>query len=220
MRMWQVCVLVGVGSLIPGCCTIRSWMECEPCAAREKGNAAGTDTSRGLLAGDRAPDATLQTGDGREVRLSEVYAGGPVVLAFYRGGWCPYCASELKEWQGRLDELHSLGAELIAITPEAPGYASQTVSKHGLGFMVLSDVNGEAAAGFDLGFTVDEATAEKYRGYGIDLEQVNARKNWELVIPATYLIDEKGIIRYAYVNEDYTKRADPGEVLKVLRRLD
>lgn len=220
MRAWRVSVVLAVGGLVSGCCTVRTWMECEPCAARQKANAAGTNTERGLLAGDRAPDATLQTADGRAVHLAEVYARGPVVVAFYRGGWCPYCANELKEWQDRLEELHALGGELIAITPEAPGFASQTVSKHGLGFTVLSDAHGEAAARFDLGFTLDERTREKYRGYGIDLQQINARQNWELVIPATYLIDEEGVIRYAYVNEDYTKRADPDEVLGALRRLE
>ncbi|MCL4220294.1 MAG: AhpC/TSA family protein [Phycisphaerales bacterium] len=195
-------------------------MECEPCAARQKANAAGTDTQRGLLAGDRAPDATLQAADGQEVQLADVYARGPVVLAFYRGGWCPYCANELKEWQDRLEELRDLGGELIAITPESPGFASQTAGKHGLGFTVLSDARGEAAARFDLGFTLDARTRERYRGLGIDLEQVNAQKNWDLVIPATYLIDEDGVIRYAYVNEDYTKRARPDEVLAALRRLE
>lgn len=220
MRMWRACVVVVVGGLVGGCGTMRSWVECEPCAARQNANAARTATSRGLLAGDRAPDAALVTADGREVRLGEAYGQGPVVLAFYRGGWCPYCARELKEWEDKLDELHALGGELIAITPEAPGFASLTVSKHRLGFTVLSDVRGEAATKFDLGFAVDERTQEKYRRHGIDLAEVNARKNWELVIPATYLIDEQGVIRYAYVNEDYTKRADPDDVLAALRTLE
>ena len=220
----RVMLLVAMVGL-PGCCTIRQWMDGGTCAApapaaESGGNAAPSDTTRGLRVGDRIPDAVLATAEGRDVSLRDAAAGRAVVLAFYRGGWCPYCSGELREWQGRLGELHELGAELIAITPEAPGFVSQTQIKNELEFMVLSDVMGEAAERFDLGFAVDGKTQRKYEGYGIDLAAINARKTWELVIPATYVVDAEGVIRYAYVNEDYTERADADEVLAAVRGLE
>lgn len=216
-----VVILTIVG--LSGCCTIAKWTSgksCDaPAPADNFGNAANSETTRGLRVGARAPDVTLGTAQGEEVALSDVYGKGPVVLAFYRGGWCPFCVGELEGWQSRLGDLEALGGVLVAITPESPEQADQTAAEHDLSFAVLSDVHGQAAQAFDLGFELDAETQKKYRGYGIDLSQTNARHNWELVIPATYVIDEKGVIRYAYVNEDYKKRADPDEVLAAVRSL-
>jgi peroxiredoxin len=183
-------------------------------------NAAPSDTTRGLRVGDHVPDALLATIDGREMQLGDIVGRAPLILTFYRGGWCPYCQGQLTEWQGRIDEVRALGSELIAITPEAPSKAQATMNEHDLGFPILSDIKGQAAAGFDLGFELDQATQKRYKGFGINLPAINAREDWNLVIPATYVVDADGIIRYAYINEDYTKRADPDEVLDALAALE
>jgi len=192
----------------------------QPEKVSEPANSAPSETTRGLRVGDHVPDALLSTVDGREMQLSDIVGRAPLILAFYRGGWCPYCQGELTEWQGHLDEVRGLGSELIAITPEAPSKAQATMNKHDLGFPILSDVKGEAAAGFDLGFEVDQGTQKKYKGFGINLPEINALHDWNLVIPATYVVDADGIIRYAYINEDYTKRADPDEVLDALQSIE
>ncbi len=186
-------------------------------AVEVKDNAAASDTTRGLRVGDRVPDVALASILGSDVQLGELVGSGPLILVFYRGGWCPYCAGDLKEWQGHLTEVDDLGGSLVAITPEAPNRAEATGAKNNLGFDILSDGTGEAAAAFDVGFTLDEKTQRKYAGYGIDLPTINAQQNWDLVIPATFVVDRAGVIRYAYVNEDYSKRADPQEVIAALR---
>lgn len=185
-----------------------------------KGNAAPGSTERGLRVGDSVPNVDLATILGSDIRLADLIDDGPTVIVFYRGGWCPYCQGDLTEWQAHLDEVKSLGASVLAITPEAPNRAEATSAKNNLGFEVLSDVKGEAAAEFDLGFTLDDDTQRRYAGYGIDLPTINARQNWDLVIPATYVVDTTGVIRYAYVNEDYKQRADPTEVVAALRALN
>jgi len=189
-------------------------------ASAVRGNAAPGETTRGLRVGDEVPDATLSTSGQRLYQLDDIIGGRPTVLIFYRGGWCPFCAGDLKDWQEHIEEVRDLGAQVIAITPESPERALGTATKNELGFTVLSDVRGEAARAFDLGFTLDEATQKKYKGYGIDLAESNALKNWDLVIPATYVVDSDGVIRYAYVNEDYKHRAAATEVIEALRAVE
>lgn len=222
--MRRAIIVVGLLAAVAGGCKTGQTRAAESdgkgvAAGATPTNSAPGDTTRGLRVGDQAPDATLSTSGGRLYQLDDIIGGQPTVLIFYRGGWCPFCAGELQDWQEHIEEVRALGAEVIAITPEAPEQALGTASKHELGFTVLSDVRGEAAKAFDLGFTLDEATQKKYKGYGIDLAESNAMKNWDLVIPATYVVDSSGVIRYAYVNEDYKQRADAEDVIEVLRQV-
>ncbi len=174
---------------------------------------------RGIGTQVAAPDVRLSTPEGELVNLADAFGSGPVVVIFYRGGWCPFCTGQLSAWQDRLAELDSLGASLIAITPERPDRVGDAKAEHYYGFAVLSDAQGEAARAFDLQFTIDAKTQELYRTYDIDLSQFNASGTWDMVIPATFVIDSGGVIRYAYVNEDYRTRAEVDEVLEAVRSL-
>ena len=51
--------------------------------------AASGFAQRALKAGDCAPDFRLPDARGGYVRLRDMLTTGPVVLSFYRGGWCP-----------------------------------------------------------------------------------------------------------------------------------
>lgn len=224
MQTGKAITVAAACAMLGGCCTIKQLFTNDTCQAPagvlNEDNAAASETTRGLRPGDRAPDATLTAADGTTVQLSDLYGGGPIIVTFYRGGWCPFCQGELREWQDRLAEVDALGARLVAISPEAPSFAGQTTDKYGLEFTVLSDATGEAAAGFDLDFEVDPETRRKYTQFGIDLAHINASGTWELVIPATYVIDSDGVIRYAFIDENYKNRADPDEVLAVVRELE
>ncbi|MEE8401007.1 MAG: AhpC/TSA family protein, partial [Candidatus Hydrothermarchaeaceae archaeon] len=57
-----------------------------------------------------------------------------------------------------------------------------------------------------------------YKQFGINLPEDNGDESYELPIPATYVIKD-GIIVYSFVDADYTKRAEPAEVLKMLSSL-
>ncbi|MBX3322868.1 MAG: AhpC/TSA family protein [Phycisphaeraceae bacterium] len=180
---------------------------------------SASSPKRGIGTQVSAPDVRLSTPEGVFVNLADALGSGPVVVIFYRGGWCPFCTGHLSAWQDRLAELDSLGASLIAITPERPDRVGAGQAEHNYGFAVLSDAQGEAARAFDLQFTIDAKTRELYQTYDIDLSQFNASGTWDMVIPATYVIDSGGVIRYAYVNEDYRTRAEVDDVLEAVRSL-
>jgi peroxiredoxin len=172
----------------------------------------------GLAVGDKAPaNLTVRTVNDEAVTLESLWADGPVVVTFYRGGWCPYCTKDLAKWEPKLSEVESLGAEFVAITMEKPEAAKATSTKHAPDMRVLSDTTGDVSRAFRLAFSLDEKTTKKYKGYGINLEANNASGEWDLPAPATYIIDSNGVIRYAWADWDYSKRAPIPEVLKSLR---
>lgn len=189
--------------------------------AQADGHAEHADSSRiGLEVGQSVSgDATLLTASGEEIALSDLWASGPVVLTFYRGGWCPYCNNALTEWEGKLGELESAGGELVALSPEKPESAGKTAEKNEASFKVLSDATFAAADLFNLRFSLGADIQKLYKGYGIDLEKANASKTWELPHPGTFVIDTDGTVRYAWVQEDYRTRANPDEVIAAVRQV-
>lgn len=172
-----------------------------------------------LKVGDKAPDFELPGATGEPVKLSSLLAKGPVVINFYRGQWCPYCNLELRAFQQLLPEFQQENAQVIAISPELPDNSLSVTEKHDLAFPVLSDVGNTVARSYGLIFALAESLRPLYKGFGIDIPASNGDDTYELPVPATYVIDESGTVRYAYANADYTLRAEPAEVLAAVRAL-
>ena len=177
--------------------------------------AAGIE-SRALKIGDRAPDLALPDALDKRVRLNDLWGQGPLVVVFYRGGWCPYCNLELKAWQRRLAELEHMGASLVAISPQTPDNSLSTAEKNELAFPVLSDSALQAAESFGVAFELSPELVALYRLVGNDLPTLNGNGRWVLPLPATYVIDRNGRIMFAHVEADYRQRAEPTDVLAAL----
>ncbi len=169
--------------------------------------------------GDAAPDFGLPSVKGGETRLSDLLRNGPVVLNFYRGGWCPFCNLEFRALNQRLPEIQSLGATLIGVSPETPDNSLTTAEKHALEFEVLSDVGNIVARDYGLLTSVSEEMRPLYTEWGIDVPAVNGDDSHELPVPATYVIDTHGIIRASYVNKDYTTRMEPSDIVAALKAI-
>ncbi len=174
----------------------------------------------GLAVGDHAPEGELLDSDSNAVRVADLYADQPTVLIFYRGGWCPYCTRDLREWEGALPEFTDAGARVVAVSLETPEHALETRDTHGLSYDVLVDPSGDVVRGFRLGFQLDETTKTRYKGYGIDLATHNANASWELPAPAVYVVDTTGVIRYANADWDYTERVGHEDALETVRGLN
>jgi peroxiredoxin len=172
-----------------------------------------------ITVGDIAPDFTLPNVTGDPVSLHEALGHGPVVLSFYRGGWCPFCNLELHALQSRLAEIRALGANLIGISPETPDKAVTAIDEHQLEFEVLSDIGNIAARQYGLLFTVYEEIRPLYLKWGLDVPASNGDTSWELPVPATYVIDSNALVRAAHTDKDYTRRMEPEQLLATLRNL-
>ena len=168
--------------------------------------------------GDDAPDRDLVGLGGERVSLSAAWADGPAVVTFYRGGWCPYCNLTLKALQESLAEIEGAGATLVAITPEIDSKAAETAEKNGLGFTVLTDPGNAVAREFGIVFPLAEAILPIYRDR-LKLSRYNGNEDYELPLAATYVIDSSGVIRWAFLDADYKKRAEPADIVAAVRSL-
>lgn len=102
-----------------------------------------------------------------------------------------------------------MGFEILAITGEVPGKVSAFLEKEKLGLTVLADTKQVAALAFGIAFRLGDDTYEKYKGYGVDLEETSGEKHHILPVPAVFLVDAGGVIRFSYVNPDFKVRLDP-----------
>lgn len=170
-----------------------------------------------LKQGDKAPDFELSDTKGHLVSLKQTLTNGPCILTFFRGGWCPYCMLELSQWQTLLEQQP--GLQLIAITPEVDPYVQTTKQEHNLSFPILTDKNNMLARQFGLLWRLDADIQQLLLKWNVDLQQRHNSQHFELPVPATYIIDSHRNIHYSFIEEDYTLRAEPQQVLKELQSL-
>jgi peroxiredoxin len=170
-----------------------------------------------LKVGDRAPLIVLGNAKGETVDVSALLKKGPVIVVFYRGGWCPYCNLELRAFQRLLPRIEAVGASLVAISPEKPDDSLSTAEKNALTFELLSDVGQKVGRAFRLVYDFSDELKSAYNGFGLDIPAKNGTAGeWALPLAATYVIDRDGVIIHAYTDADYRDRADPEEILKFL----
>jgi peroxiredoxin len=175
-------------------------------------------TGKALKVGDKDPDFELPNATGKPVKLSTRLKDGPVVVTWYRGVWCPYCNVALRGFQRALPEITAQGASLIAISPQTPDNTAETVAKGGLGFEVLSDKGNEAAHAYGIAYPLPALVVANIKGR-LDLEKYNGDPSNELPLSATYVIGRDGVIRYACVDADYRKRAEPSAIVAAIKGL-
>jgi peroxiredoxin len=169
-----------------------------------------------LQVGQKAPAFALSNAEGNRLDSRNVYPKGYTILSFYRGSWCPYCVMELQAYQEQWEAFQAKGVKVIAISFENPS-ATRTLKQHlDLSFEFLYDENQEVAHAFGIVFAVSPGIVALYARMGMDLMDANQRYHGRLPLPATYLIDPSGTIVYAFADVDYTRRADPKELLNLI----
>ena len=168
--------------------------------------------------GDQAIEFTLSNAQGRSVSLAEYLKQGPVVLTWYRGGWCPYCNITLRALQQALPKIKAEGANLLALTPELPDKSLSTQEKNELEFEVLTDQDNQVAREYGLVFKLTLEVSELYKR-NLSLSEYNGNDSDELPLAATYVIDQKGEIRYAFLDAEYRHRAEPEQIIEVLQSI-
>ena len=175
-------------------------------------------TDNMLKVGAQAPAFSLPNGENEQVELATLLQDGPVVLVWYRGGWCPYCVIQLNAYQELLPEFAKLRATVVGIAPERPVKVRETAATNNLTFTLLSDKGNRVATEYGLTYTLPEAVQAAFKGR-IDFEDYNGDTSAQLPLSATFVIDADGTVRFAEADADYKKRAEPADVIAVLRDL-
>jgi peroxiredoxin len=170
-------------------------------------------------ADEAAPDFALPNAAGKSIVLKELLRSGPVILTFYRGGWCPYCNIQLRAYQSVLPQISALGARLVAISPQLSDNSLNTVNKNTLTFDVLSDVGNEVARSYGLVYSLPDEIRAALRSNNKALPSINGDESWELPVPATYVIARDRLVALAYIEVDYRKRLEPEALIRCLKSL-
>lgn len=172
-----------------------------------------------LKTGHKFEDAELTNIDGNSVKLHDYFNDNDfLVVNFYRGGWCPYCNLELKALQGIVGELKDLNASLIAISPQTPDNSLTTKEKNELEFEVLSDIGSKVSKNIGLVFSLADELKPIYEKFGIDIPSSNGDDSFDLPMPAIYVINKDKEIVFSFIDEDYTKRCEPNDIIEAIKK--
>ena len=168
--------------------------------------------ARAKKVGQAFPDFSLKNSKGEERSLKALLREGSVIVTFYRGSWCPYCAIQLAEYQKHLSAWEKKGAKLVALSPELPELSQAFAQKLGLTFDLLVDHDNAIAKKAGLVFGVKGDLRKLYEEFGLNLAKSQGNTSWELPVAATYVVGQDGRVKYAFVDVDYKKRAEPSEI--------
>jgi len=165
-----------------------------------------------LSVGARAPIFSARTTEGTLRTFEPNSYKKPLVVIFYRGGWCPYCNAQLSDLHLVEPKLRKSGFEIVFLSTDRPELLYSSLKATDIHYTLLSDNRLEAAKSFHVAYHVDDATLAKMREYGVDLEASTGTKQHELPVPSVFIIDTSGTIRFVYSNPDYKIRLGADEL--------
>ena len=169
--------------------------------------------------GDQLPDMIFTDSDGRLRILTEFLNTGPVVLSFKRGRWCQFCRIEIDALARAYPEIKALGAEVIAIVPEAAPEFAASVAIAGASFPVVMDVDSGHALTLGLAMPVDQELKNMLQRDGIDLAALHGGGGHILPLPATFVVAQDRRIVARFVSPDFRDRMETTEILTALQNI-
>ncbi len=172
----------------------------------------------GLKVGAKAPDATLPEVSGKTVKLADAYAEGPTYVVFYRGGWCPFCNLQLHELSTAKPEFDKRGVRLVAISVDKPDEEAKTQAKQGVPFAMLSDSSLAAHKAFNVVHVPSPEEAKALANFGVDLDKYSGQTHHDFAVPAIFLVDKTGTVRWQHVDNEYKTRPSTRQLLDVADR--
>ena len=171
---------------------------------------------KSIKIGETITNFSLKNAKNEVVNSSDILKNGKMIIAFYRGSWCPYCNLELKALQEKISEFKEKNATLVAISPQSPDNSLTVIEKHHLTFEVLTDKDNVFAKQLGIVCELQDFVLPYYHALGIDLSSFNENTNNSLPIPAVFVVNESSKIIYKFADANYMNRIDIDELLKTL----
>lgn len=166
--------------------------------------------------GQKFPNFSLTNWKNKTIELDGLLKRGKVIVAFFRGSWCPYCNLELQALQARLKELDDRKVSLVGVSPQLSNYNQELMGNHNLEFELLTDKDNKLAQMLGISFQLQEYAVSVYNSLGINLSMFNANENNELPVPAVFVVDTDYSIVYKFVDSNYMNRLDIEELIEQL----
>ena len=162
------------------------------------------------------PDIHARDLDSKDISLSSLYSKGPILLAFYRGGWCPYCSSENHALATAFPEYQKRGVTPVTVSVDKPNAEAKTKATYAIPFPVLSDSDATMIEAFHVVNKVGDQTLAKMKGFGVDLESHSGKTHHEIAIPSLFLIDRTGVVRWAHSDPNIKVRPSTAQILAAI----
>lgn len=227
MKHWQLAYVVFVVLLLAGCVTASD---------KEADNSSteplpvvdpvefGIDTAaglpHGLSIGTKAPGFAASDQNGKQFDLYSELKESPMVVMFYRGKWCPHCTRHMSNLNDSILHIFNTGAKIVAITPELKPNAQDFSQMTNTEFPILSDPGNNIMKAFDVSFTVTSDYQNKIESnMGTSIAGNNGQSEARLPVPATYIIDNSGTIRYVHFDYNYRKRPTVKEIVDAVKNM-
>jgi peroxiredoxin len=173
----------------------------------------------GLKLGAKAPDASLASITGGTQKLSALYKEGPTFVVFYRGGWCPFCNLQLHALAEAKADFEAKGLKVVAISVDKPDEEAKVKAKHGIAFPMLSDSDLTAHKAFNVVHVPADAEQKALAGYGINLDSYSGKDHHSFAVPALFLVDKSGVVKWMHIDEEYKTRPSPKQMLEVAAKV-
>lgn len=174
--------------------------------------ALDAQSARPLQVGERAPNFTAIHTDGTAYTFSASRLKKPYVLIFYRGGWCPYCNTQLADMHSVEPKLRAAGFEVLFLSTDRPELLYSSLKDQKVSYTLLSDPGLQAAQAFHIAFHLDDQRYAEQLKWGVDLEKTTGTKAHALPVPSVFIIDSSGVIRFVYSNPDFRTRLSAQEL--------
>jgi len=200
----------------------------------ETGNSAGqsknslniaesVDDIKPVLNGQYVPDVQIKTSEGKVLPLKQLVAKQKTILFFYRGGWCPFCNTQMGQLKAIEKQLAGLGYQLIGVSTDSTDMLQKSIKDKALGYQLLSDFESDLSQAFGLAYFASAKTTKRYLN-AMDLKnplQINTAGESRLVLPApaVYVINTDGLVTFSYVNTNYKVRLDEQVLLSVAKHM-
>lgn len=169
-----------------------------------------------LKIGDTLPEFFLPNANNETITSKSLLKKGKMIIAFYRGSWCPYCNLELRALQENLKKIKAQGVVLAAISPQSPDHSLTLIEKHNLQFEVLTDYNNNYAKQLGITFKLQDFVLPHYQALGINLSDFNKNEENTIPVPAVFLTDENGVVIYKFLDVNYMNRIDIDDLTALL----
>jgi peroxiredoxin len=173
----------------------------------------------GLALGDHLPDFALADGAGRVWTSQELLDRGPLVLALFRGGWCPYCDLTMAALEEARPAIEGLGAQAVGIMPGNPRDIAATVARRGIGYPMLADPANGFARTCGLAYDLSPEHVRIHRDRGRDLPAMHGDASWRLPVPAVFVVAPDARVAFAFADVDPASWPDPEELIRALGEL-
>lgn len=167
--------------------------------------------------GEHLPPFLLPDATGHLIALAAVLERGPAAVSFHRGHWCPYCRLNTSALAAAQCEVEAFGAQIIAITPDTQRFSTAlqagTAAKF---FTVLTDIDNGYAMLLNLAIYVGRDMQAFMIGAGWDIAPYQGNDTWMLPIPATFIVNRRGVITARFVDPDYRRRMAIEDIIAAL----